>query len=144
MNKSEQDETQPAHPALNREPKQSVLVVDDSDALRELFSRVFQRTGYSVKSASNGLVAMEMLLNREIVPDVVILDIDMPYMDGFSVMNFIHSQLELANTKIIVVTGNDVAAFSSHVDKADLWLVKPVSVAELVRLAGRFMMATAS
>ena len=59
----------------------SVLVVDDDHATRVLCSAVLQREGYHVLEATNGQEGLELALDH--VPDVVLLDISMPVLDGF-------------------------------------------------------------
>jgi DNA-binding response OmpR family regulator len=106
--------------------------------LRNIFSYAFRKADYEVRGANNGMVALRILEDETYVPRLIVLDIDMPYVNGFSVMNYVRSQRHLALTKIIVVTGNDVASFSGESEKADLWLIKPVGVTELITLAKRF------
>jgi chemosensory pili system protein ChpA (sensor histidine kinase/response regulator) len=61
----------------------SVMVVDDSLTVRKITSRLLERAGYQVLTAKDGVDAMEQL--AEVLPDVMLLDVEMPRMDGFEV-----------------------------------------------------------
>jgi DNA-binding response OmpR family regulator len=65
----------------------TVLVVDDLPLMRMVLKRVLQREGYKVLEASNGKVALEVISNLSSLPDLIILDVMMPVMDGFTFIN---------------------------------------------------------
>jgi CheY-like chemotaxis protein len=79
----------------------SILVVDDDSQVRKLFSQVLNKAGYAVYEACNGLEAKAFL--QRIQFDLIILDLNMPEMDGFEVLKFARS--ELPGVKIIVASG---------------------------------------
>jgi two-component system response regulator EvgA len=76
-------------------------VVDDDSQVRKFFSQVLNRAGYSVYEACNGLEAKDFM--QRIQFDLIILDLNMPEMDGFEVLKFARS--ELPDVKIIVASG---------------------------------------
>ena len=109
--------------------KNSVLVVDEDDAIRILVSRVFTRKGYDVVSASDGDEAIELLKRRSF--DLVVLDLMMPRTDGISVINEIG---RIGNQPAIIVMTAAVPAVVERVQNAHVWKIvaKPFNVLELL------------
>jgi len=93
-------------PAVNkREPEKKVrmvMIVDDSVTVRKVTTRLMERQGWEVKTAKDGVDAMEQL--QDIFPDVVLLDIEMPKMDGFGVLKAIRRDERLKDLPIIMIT----------------------------------------
>lgn len=78
------------------------MVVDDSVTVRKVTSRLLERRGMDVVTAKDGLDAMLQL--EEVKPDFILLDIEMPRMDGFEVITRIRNDKALANIPIIMIT----------------------------------------
>ena len=112
-----------------------VLIAEDNPDLRAIFARVFSRQHFTVTLAMDGVEAMKCL--DEEVPDVLVLDVNMPRMSGLQVLARIRQQQKLKGLKVIVVTGNALAVQHPEAAYADLFLVKPVSILDLVTLAER-------
>ncbi|MFJ4194637.1 Hpt domain-containing protein [Pseudomonas sp. NPDC089534] len=95
---------QPAQPEIDHEPHRPVLVlvVDDSVTVRKVTSRLLERHGMNVLTAKDGVDAM--LLLEEHLPDVMLLDIEMPRMDGFEVATRVRSDERLQHLPIIMIT----------------------------------------
>src|SRR6186997_2131586 len=79
-----------------------LLVVDDSEVNRKVLSRSTEAQGYSVSVAGNGRIALEML--REEPYDLVLLDIEMPEMDGFQVLEEMKRDEALSDVRVIVTS----------------------------------------
>ncbi len=79
-----------------------VLVVDDSVTVRKVTSRLLARQGYEVTSARDGVEAMALLSEHK--PDIMLLDIEMPRMDGFEVASAVRNDPELQDLPIIMIT----------------------------------------
>jgi len=79
-----------------------VMVVDDSVTVRKVTSRLLERHGMSVLTAKDGVDAMALL--QEHRPDVLLLDIEMPRMDGFEVATRIRRDERLKDLPIIMIT----------------------------------------
>jgi CheY-like chemotaxis protein len=79
----------------------SILVVDDDLHVKKFFASVLTKAGYSVHEASNGVEAKAALQNN--VFDLMILDLNMPEVDGFEVLQF--ARAKIPNLKIIVASG---------------------------------------
>ncbi len=95
------------------ETVRKVLVVDDSVTVRKVTSRFLEREGYEVFTAKDGADAMVVL--QDLVPDVMLLDIEMPRMDGFEVAKNVRSSSRLKDIPIIMITSRTGA---KHRDRA--------------------------
>jgi chemosensory pili system protein ChpA (sensor histidine kinase/response regulator) len=85
-----------------RDERTFVLVVDDSITVRRVTQRLLERNGMRVLAAKDGIDAMALL--QEHVPDVILLDIEMPRMDGYEVATHIRNDPRLADVPIIMIT----------------------------------------
>lgn len=83
----------------------SVLIVDDNAPLLNLYQIVFEREGYRVHKAENGREALERV--NEEVPDVILLDVMMPDMDGIEVCRLIRAQWPDQPPCIVIYTANN-------------------------------------
>ena len=91
-----------ARSALSNESSPNILVVDDSVTVRKVTSRVLRRQGYRVATAKDGVEALKAM--QEEIPAVILLDIEMPRMDGFEVATRVRASEELRNIPIIMIT----------------------------------------
>lgn len=113
-----------------------VLIAEDAPSLRSLFAKVLKNAGFNVHIAVNGHDVMSQL--EQSLPDVLVLDLGMPGVSGEDVIRYVKQQTARA-VKIVVVTGNHLAAQSELADQVDLLLIKPVSPRDLVNFVQRFM-----
>jgi len=114
--------------------KAKVLVVDDSSLVRLYYGSALETAGFEVKQAINGIEAMEKVLSESF--DLVIVDVNMPRMDGFTFLRSIRSSsADVATLPALMITTEsgvqDIA--EARVAGANFYLVKPVAEAELVR-----------
>ena len=79
-----------------------VMVVDDSVTMRKVTGRVLERHNFEVATAKDGVDALEKLDER--VPDLMLLDIEMPRMDGYELATAMKSDPRLRNVPIIMIT----------------------------------------
>jgi DNA-binding response OmpR family regulator len=103
-----------------------ILVVDDESDVRELLSKFLTRRGYEVNTASDGLAAIEAI--RDSRPDIVLLDIRLPKIDGLSVLQKLRDESE--NVAIITMSGiadEDTARRSLELGAAD-FITKPFNL----------------
>ncbi|WP_256473677.1 Hpt domain-containing protein [Microbulbifer okhotskensis] len=82
--------------------QQTVMVVDDSVTVRKVTSRFLEREGYLVSTAKDGQDAVIQLQDK--IPDLILLDIEMPRMDGFEVARHIRSSSRLRDIPIVMIT----------------------------------------
>jgi two-component system response regulator CpxR len=107
----------------------SVLVVDDDEAIRQVISEVLRDEGYDVVCAENGLQALSEL-QRERPPDLVLLDLMMPVMSGWEVLEQLQASDELSRIPVVVVSA--MAAPGVHE-----YLPKPIDLDNLLSTVGR-------
>ena len=109
----------------------TVLVVDDSTAIRRILQRALQDAGYRVTEAADGQAALTAC--RADPPDLVLLDVDMPVMDGPTALAAMKDDADLADIPVLFLTartsGTDVAAGLQL--GANDYLRKPIDAAEL-------------
>lgn len=112
---------------------QSVLVVDDEPMARTLLRLMLVRAGFNVFEAEDGFDALEKVrINR---PDIILLDVMMPGMDGFSVCEAIRDDPETADLPIIMLSAKtDLDSINQGLRAgATVYLTKPISPEELTR-----------
>ncbi|MGB5177798.1 MAG: Hpt domain-containing protein [Gammaproteobacteria bacterium] len=85
-----------------QESRLVIMVVDDSITVRKVTSRLLERNGYKVLTAKDGVDAMGQL--QEVVPDMMLLDIEMPRMDGFELATHMRNDERLKHMPIIMIT----------------------------------------
>ena len=108
-----------------------VLILDDDPSITDLLSEILKTEGYEVMSSNS---PKDMLfLSRQFLPDVLLLDIMMPELDGYDVCEFFKRDAHLKFTRIIVLTARDdrEARVRCYKAGADLFLSKPFEIEEL-------------
>jgi hypothetical protein len=109
-----------------------ILVADDEPALLRLLEFVLGRRGYVIHGVSNGNAAVELLASNP--PDLAILDVMMPGLDGYEVLKFIRSDEALASIPVVMLTAraqlDDIQRGLSL--GADAYLAKPFDPEELL------------
>ena len=114
-------------------PKRRVLIVEDNADLRRLYAIGLNQRGYEVKLAANGAEAIDRIENDR--PDVIILDLVMPIMDGWEVIDRINQGPPAAKPEIpvLVVSGYTTPPERPVPPCVMGWLPKPASLDEVVR-----------
>ena len=121
--------------AAGEDTRDLVVVIDDEAAQRELTSRFLRRQGYAVATASDG--AAGLLLVRARKPRVVLLDVMMPGMDGWTVLKTLKDDPETASIPVVMVSFVVDPALGSSLG-ADATVPKPVDWAELTGIMEGF------
>ena len=112
--------------AVTSTGKKNILIVDDEGSFREILKCALGEEGYQINEASNGRDALKKL--DELTPDLLLLDLRMPDLDGWGVMQHITKNPRLENMNVLVITGdmlteNESAALKDHaqglINKAD-------------------------
>jgi signal transduction histidine kinase len=119
----------------NAEHHWRILIVDDGARTREMYSLLLRKRGHEVESAPDGASGIEMV--KSFQPDIVLLDVGMPRLNGFDTCMKIRQLPSGKDIKIIAVTGWAQDEVQQRADQAgfDAILVKPVGVQHIVDLA---------
>ncbi len=106
-----------------------ILAIDDEEEILRLLKKIFEEEGYDFVGATSGDAAFSLL--RELQPNLIILDIMMPDLDGFQVLNLIRQK---SDVPVIMLTGRgDLTALRDSVEiGADDYVRKPFYPLELV------------
>jgi chemosensory pili system protein ChpA (sensor histidine kinase/response regulator) len=139
--------TEPATPVKAAEPAAAaaphmvpvIMVVDDSLTVRKVTSRMLTRAGYEVVTAKDGVDALEQL--TQITPDVMLLDVEMPRMDGFELTKQIRRDPKLHTLPILMITSRTA---EKHRDYAlelgvNAYFGKPFQEEELLQQIASFI-----
>ena len=110
----------------------TVLVIDDSPTIRKILSLTLEREGYAVIADADGESALQRLSN--LVPDVILLDIAMPGIDGYETCKRIRSDSRTAHLPILMLSGKDALfdKVKGHMAGATEYLTKPFEAATVV------------
>lgn len=116
----------------------TVMVVDDSLTVRKITSRLLMREGYQVVLAKDGVDALEQLI--DVIPDVILSDIEMPRMDGFDFVRNVRSDERLRSLPIIMITSRTADKHRNYALEigANHYLGKPYDEAELLGLVAGY------
>lgn len=119
-------------PPSQKVPPLTILVVDDEPDLVELIAYNLQQQGHSVLSANNGLVGLELAKSRQ--PDLLVLDVMMPEINGIEVARRLRSQTETASIPIIMLTAKseETHELEGLGAGADDYITKPFSMQVLL------------
>ena len=120
-----------------------ILVADDKPTNRELIRVILENSGYAVIEASDGRQAVDLALEH--IPDLLLLDLQMPELDGFNVLSEVRKDSRLDGRPIVALTAYAMqgdreralaAGFTSYV-------TKPVNLSELRQLVAGLLAAAA-
>lgn len=116
-----------------------ILVAEDDPANRQLLREILGADGYQVIEAANGREALEKI--AEMQPDLVLLDMQMPILDGFAVLRQLRQDPRFANLRVVAVTA---CAMRGDREKAlaagfDAYITKPIDTRELGAQIVRFL-----
>jgi len=124
----------------------TVLIVDDSPSVRRVVSGQLREAGWVVATAKDGVDALEALHRADRPPDAILLDVEMPRMDGYELLSTLRATAEYAWLPVVMLTSR---AGEKHRRKAAEvgatgYLVKPYQPAELLRTLRQAVEATRS
>ena len=113
-----------------------VMVVDDSITMRKVTSRVLDNHSIEVMTAQDGVDAVEQLHDR--VPDLMLLDIEMPRMDGYELLDHVRADARLRHVPVVMITSRAGQKHRRKARKAGAngYLTKPYQELELVEKVG--------
>jgi chemosensory pili system protein ChpA (sensor histidine kinase/response regulator) len=113
-----------------------ILVVEDDPDLRALHAEILEDAGHAVRSARDGVEALEVI-DRDGAPAVIVLDLRMPRMNGWDLAERLSRRHDLGPISIVVVAAHYQIREQAKALGAQAWLHKPVSIDDLARVVGR-------
>jgi chemosensory pili system protein ChpA (sensor histidine kinase/response regulator) len=125
---------EPAAPAVP-----TIMIVDDSLTVRKITGRLLAREGYNVLTAKDGVDAMEQL--QDTVPDVMLVDIEMPRMDGFDLTRNVRADSRLKRIPIVMITSRTAEKHRNYAREigVNVYLGKPYQEEELLAHIASFV-----
>jgi chemosensory pili system protein ChpA (sensor histidine kinase/response regulator) len=133
-----------AAPAEATEVSPVVMVVDDSLTVRKITSRLLEREGYQVLTAKDGLDALQQL--KDTIPAVMLVDIEMPRMDGFDLTKTVRGDPRTAGIPIVIISSRTADKHRNQAAQlgVNAFLGKPYQEAELLQHIATFVGAVAA
>ena len=109
-------------------PKKRIVAVDDSNVVLKTLKNVLDKDKYEFHAFSTGTRALEYLEQREAIPDLIILDIEMPIMSGYDVLSRIKKIPHLTRVPVIFLTSNNQKqeVMKAVTDGVKDYVVKPI------------------
>lgn len=119
-----------------------VMVIDDSATVRKIIETCLGREGFYVKGFSDGIEAMQWLNEPESqIPDLLILDIGLPKMDGYEIARRFKMKPQFANTVIVMLSRRDgmIDRLKGRLAGAKDYLTKPFKTQDIISLAQLYL-----
>ena len=132
-------DTESACMPLLEEIRKKILVVEDSPTIRKVISITLGQKGYDIVEAGDGLEALSRL--NEVKPDLVLLDIILPKMDGYQILSIIKENSEFKHIPVIMLTSKDgiINKVKGKVAGSSAYLTKPFDPKQLVETIERYI-----
>ena len=127
----------PVNDGVNR----TVFIVDDEPDVREVMEDFLTEHGYHVEQAAYGMEALEKIALMNPKPKLVLLDVMMPYMDGFEVLYRIRQNPKTANIPVVMLTakGDTTAIMRAQELRADDFISKPFDIPDFLRIVAKYV-----
>jgi twitching motility two-component system response regulator PilG len=119
--------------------KKKILVVEDSPTTRKVVVLTLKQKGYDMIEAQDGLEALSKIDEER--PDLVLLDIILPKMDGYKILSIIKENEELKDIPVVMLTSKDglIDKFKGKLAGSDAYLTKPFEPTDLIRTVRRYI-----
>ncbi len=113
-----------------------VMVIDDSPTVRKIVEVSLRREGLEVVSFPDGIEALRAVTNRQLdrVPDLVVLDIDLPKMNGYEIARYLRSKPQWSRTVIVILSRHDgvIDRLKARLAGTQAYLTKPFTTQMIV------------
>lgn len=123
-------------------PTASILYIEDDPEMIDLVSLILIRQGYRVTGANGGRKGLELV--KSSMPDLVLLDLMMPDMDGWDVYHQLKASDPIKNIPVIIITAKSQTidkVLAVQIAKVDDYIIKPFKPAELIESVKKVLMA---
>ena len=114
-----------------------VLLVDDCQDTRELYAEYLELSGFDVKEADNGIVAIDEAVR--VLPDVIVMDMSLPKLDGREAARQLRADERTRAIPLVMISGYDLDSLPSNDGLWDHYLGKPCPPEQLVSVIGRLV-----
>ena len=112
-----------------------VMVIDDSLVIRKILEICLHRADYEVKSFADGMEALRWLNTGDArLPDLIIVDLGLPKLDGYEVIRLLKARPDLAHTRLVILSQRDgiLDRIKGRLVGADVYLTKPFQTDQLL------------
>lgn len=119
-----------------------VMIIDDSPVMRKIIEASLRREGIHSMSFADGFDALRALSeHHDLVPDLVLLDVSMPKVDGYQVAHLLKVRPRFKNTVIIMLSGHDgkLDYFKGRIAGASVYLTKPFKMRDMLAAVHRYL-----
>src|SRR6476469_5278727 len=113
------------------------LLVDDCQDTRELYAEYLELSGFDVKEAENGIVAIDEAIR--VRPDVIVMDMSLPRLDGREAARQLRSDERTRSIPLVIISGYDAENLPANDGLWDHYLGKPCPPEDLVSVIGRLV-----
>lgn len=111
-----------------------ILIIEDNEILRSIIFEFLELENFNVISAGDGLAGLQ--LAKELKPDLIICDINMPYLDGYGVLKKLRQDSSIAKTPLIFLSSDadSIARWQALQLGANDYLIKPIKINHLLQV----------
>lgn len=123
----------------------TIMVVEDDDHIAHVLKFMFERQGYKVVAAADGMTAARLIEGEGERPDLILLDVMLPYMDGFELVQLARAKAGWSTVPILVLTARSMEQDIVRALEAGAndYIVKPFQPNELLARVRRFLAVNA-
>jgi two-component system, chemotaxis family, chemotaxis protein CheY len=111
----------------------TIMVIEDNDSIRSAVRQIIEDEGYRAQTATNGEDALALLEAAATLPSLILLDMNMPIMDGWGFKAVQGTHAKFRHIPIIVVTADGNAREKALMINASGWIRKPIEVDDLLK-----------
>jgi CheY-like chemotaxis protein len=120
---------------------QRILIAEDDTELRDILRLVLTEEGFEIVTCGDGQAAMDIITaarKGDMLPNIIILDLNMPWVDGWKVAAWLEENPELRDIPVIVISATEEHGEKAKSLHADAYLVKPFTGDEILGVVGLF------
>jgi len=124
---------------MARSERHTILLVDDFDDAREMYTEYLTYSGFEVIQAANGVEALRCAIDQ--LPDIILMDLALPLMDGWEVTRRLKADSRTAHIPVVALTGHALSWLLDAAKRAgcEAWITKPCLPEDLLREVRRVL-----
>jgi CheY-like chemotaxis protein len=112
----------------------AVLIIEDNDDIRACIAEGLREIGHTCREAANGRAGLDWLVNQGDLPCIVLLDLQMPVMDGWHFLRAVQGEPRWAAVSIIVISASLYGAMPDDLAPAKVYWTKPVDAEKIAKV----------